>query len=116
MNRQEILEAAAKCVNGDRDEQYGNPENSFSRIARLWNAYLFSRKETYEKVHYDPVTQGPITAQDVAQMMILFKIARIKREKYHVDNWIDISGYAACGGEIEEMLREERDARLRDCD
>jgi hypothetical protein len=40
MKRTEILEAAARCVCGDREQDYGSPEDSFSTIAALWNAYL----------------------------------------------------------------------------
>ena len=29
MTRKEILDAALQCVNGDRDHQYGKPEDSF---------------------------------------------------------------------------------------
>lgn len=86
--RREILEAAARCVCGDRDEQYGKPENNFLRIARLWEAYL----------------QHPVGAVDVANMMILFKVARVKGGNLigsdTCDSWVDIAGYAACGGEI----------------
>ena len=35
-------------------------------------------------------------------MLILLKVARIKSGKKKNDNWIDIAGYAACGGEIED--------------
>jgi hypothetical protein len=37
---------------------------------------------------------------DVAVMLALLKVARIKQNPNHTDNWIDIAGYAACGGEI----------------
>lgn len=56
MNRSEILESARRCVAGDREEDYGNPENNFARIA-----------------------SGHAKS----------------------DNWVDLAGYAACGGEIE---------------
>ena len=42
------------------------------------------------------------TASDVANMMILLKIARGAIGKPKADNWIDIAGYAACGGELQE--------------
>lgn len=97
MNRQEILDAAAKCVNGDRDEQYGKPEDSFKRIAKLWSVYLRTYLESY-----DPHTHGDlIRERDVAAMMALVKIARISSGRRHPDNWVDLAGYAACGGEIE---------------
>lgn len=40
MTREEVLQAAAKCVNGNRQEDYGSPENNFGLVAAFWNAYL----------------------------------------------------------------------------
>lgn len=88
MKRKEILEAAEKCVCVEREGQYGKPENSFQRIANLWNAYLGDMAV-------------PIKPRDVAAMMALLKIARISRGLKD-DNWIDLAGYAACGGEIDD--------------
>lgn len=34
-------------------------------------------------------------------MMCLFKIARIATGHGKADNWVDLAGYAACGGELE---------------
>ena len=84
MKRSELLGAAEYAVNGSRDEQYGTPEDNFLTIARFWSAYL----------------QKDVSEIDVANMMILMKLARIKRNPAHVDSWVDIAGYAACGGEI----------------
>lgn len=89
MIRQDILDAAAKCVNGDRDRQYGSPEDSFQLVASFWNAYLGI-----------PNGEG-IKPRDVAAMMALLKIARISGPACNSDNWIDLAGYAACGGEVE---------------
>ena len=36
----------------------------------------------------------------MAIMMALLKIARISKNPQHMDNWVDLAGYAACGGEI----------------
>lgn len=41
-----------------------------------------------------------ITAEDVAVMMALLKIARIGTGTATDDSWVDLAGYAACGGEI----------------
>ena len=84
--RKTILEAAETCVCQDRQDTHGRPEDSFSEIADLWTAYLGTGQEI------DPV--------DVAQMMILLKIARAKGNPKHQDNWVDMAGYAACAGEI----------------
>lgn len=42
-----------------------------------------------------------ILPTDVAAMMGLFKIARIATGHRKADNWVDLAGYAACGGELE---------------
>ena len=85
MKRTEILEAAKRCVCGDREQDYGSPESNFKRIANLWSAYL----------------KHSIRPKDVAAMLALLKIARIASGHAKEDNWVDLAGYAACGGEIE---------------
>ncbi len=87
MTRKEILDAAAKCVCGDREQDYGSPENNFRRIAELWSTYLNAA-----------YTLRPA---DVAAMLALLKIARISSGHDKDDNWIDLAGYAACGGEVQ---------------
>lgn len=88
--RKNILESAMKCVNGDRDEQYGKPEDSFLIISKFWTAYLNRPGVIIEK-------------KDVAAMLGLMKIARISTGAQKTDNWIDLAGYAACGGECESQ-------------
>ena len=85
MQRSEILNKANQIVNGEREQAYGSPEDNFSVIATMWGAYL----ETH------------VTSADVAVMMILLKAARIASGTGSEDNWVDIAGYAACGGEIQ---------------
>lgn len=85
MRRKVLLEKAAAIVCGDRDEQYGGPEDTFGQIAMLWSDWL----------------EVPIGAEDVAVLMILMKTARVKTSRYKSsDSWVDIAGYAACGSEI----------------
>lgn len=85
ITRIEFLDLANECVCGDRNLQYGEPEDNFSDIAKLWSSYL-------------DIDIGP---EDVAIMMCLFKIARLKSSYYESkDSWVDLIGYAACGGEI----------------
>lgn len=90
MNRKEILEAAAKCVCGDREQDYGSPENNFQTIANLWIDYLTAKDDFLG-----------IEPKDVAAMLALLKIARIASGHAKEDNWVDLAGYAACGGEVE---------------
>lgn len=100
MKRDEILAAAQKCVSGDREQDYGSPENNFARIAMMWEAYLYNRAEPFG-------TGLKIEPQDVVAMLALLKIARIASGHAKEDNWIDLAGYAACGGEIESGRDEE---------
>lgn len=97
MKRKEVLEQALKCVCGDREQDYGSPENNFACIANLWSSYLANRIQT-------AVNAGKgwiITPADAAAMLALLKIARIASGHAKADNWIDLAGYAACGGELE---------------
>lgn len=82
--RTQILQSATAIVQGEREQSYGGPESSFTAIAELWTAYL----------------GRPVHAQDVALMMALMKIARLKTAQgVHWDSWVDLAGYAACGAE-----------------
>ena len=90
MNRPEILDTAKKCVCGQREQDYGNPENNFERIADLWNAYLGAKT---------------VDAVDVAMMLALLKVARIKTGRGTEDSFVDLAGYAACAGEIATQKR-----------
>ena len=83
MTRRECLETAEHMVNGDREHDYGTPEDNFKTIAGLWSAYI--GKE--------------ISSLDVAMLMALMKIARIKAGT-KPDSFVDLAGYAACGAEI----------------
>ena len=85
MKRADILATASEYVTTDRAATHGDAEDNFRRIAELWKAYL---------------GVDDITTIDVAVMLALLKVARIRSNPNHADNWIDIAGYAACGGEI----------------
>ena len=92
MTRTDILDAAKRIVTQDREDQYGKPENNFRLIGNLWATYL--RGCGVEIDFLEP--------HDVAVMMALLKIARIATGKENKpDNWIDLAGYASCGGELE---------------
>lgn len=84
MTREETLDMAKECVCGRRENEYGSPENNFKLIANLWTAY----KEI------------AFTANDVAIMMALLKIARIRTGTATEDSFVDLAGYAACAAEI----------------
>ena len=58
--RVEALREAAKIITGDRDAQYGGPEENFARIAKVWSMIL----------------GVSISTEDVAMMMVGLKVAR----------------------------------------
>lgn len=93
LTRADILHAAEKCVCGQRETDYGTPEDNFKTIAELWEAYL--NKACIRGVNVR------VEAKDVAVMMALLKIARIAAGGGKADSWIDLAGYAACGAECE---------------
>ena len=84
--RKRVLSEAEKCVCGQREQDYGTPEDSFQKIGTFWTAYLNCAVR--------------IDAEDVAAMMALLKIARISENPQHMDSWVDGCGYFSCGGEI----------------
>ena len=75
---------AKACVCGQRENEYGSPEDNFTAIAGFWSVY--------KGVEF--------TANDVAMMMALLKIARIRTGTATDDSYVDLAGYAACGAEI----------------
>ena len=100
MKRKEILAAAEHCVCDDREQSYGGPEDCFKMIADLWQPYLTAKC----------VSAGAgvaINPEDVAVLMALLKIARIASGNAKEDNWVDLAGYAACGGELETEANSE---------
>lgn len=86
MNREQVLKEALKIVTNDRQKNYGTPEDNFSIIANLWGSYLGCK----------------ISTTDVALLMVLLKIARARSNNGYVDNYVDIAGYAACAGELND--------------
>ena len=94
LTRADILHAAEKCVCGQRETDYGTPEDNFETIAELWETYL-------RRACVDEAGGVYIDANDVAMMMALLKITRITAGGGKADSWIDLAGYAACGAECE---------------
>lgn len=85
MKRSEILKTADGLINGERQDHYGPPEDSFKLIGNLWTVYL-----EHEVV---------ITPVDAANMMALMKIARLANGP-HLDSYVDACGYLALAGEM----------------
>lgn len=85
MTREECLTKATETVCGNREDQYGNPEDNFALIAELWTTYCRGYN---------------FNAHDVAMMMALLKIARIRNGNFKADSYVDLAGYASCACEL----------------
>lgn len=88
--REKLLKDTIETVCKDHADAYGNLEENFWTIARLWSIYLV---EVTGKEFF-------IDSRDVANMMVLLNVAR-NVTSGHRDNWVDIAGYAACGSEVD---------------
>lgn len=83
----DTLREADRIIHGERQDQYGSPEDSFALIAEYWTSYLCAK---FKKNQDDS-----IEAADVAVMMALFKLARMSGQQWHRDNAVDACGYLA---------------------
>ena len=80
-------------VTGDRNDTHGDAFNNHAEIAEFWNIFLDKKLQP----------MASITADDVALMMILIKISRNNQgKKVNIDNFVDMAGYAAIAGEIND--------------
>ncbi len=82
--RAAVLRTAEEYVTKDRAAEHGDMEDNFQCIADYWSTHL----------------GHDVTGSDVAVMMTLLKLARIKGNSANLDNWIDGCGYLACGAEF----------------
>lgn len=89
-----VLTEAENIVNGAREGQYGKAEDSFERIARLWNAYLTN-------AGIATPDRPALTPKDAANLMILLKLAR-EQHAHKRDNYVDIAGYAELANRVAE--------------
>ena len=84
MKAKDFLKQAEKTLNEDRHAQYGNFHYNLELTSALWEGYA----------------ETPVDAIDVALMMALFKINRIRANKQHIDSFIDAISYIAAAAEI----------------
>ncbi len=98
MNREDFVKALSAAVLTDRRVNYGPPERNFDAIASLWGAYRHHKQQAC--IAKDDDLGQYFDAEDVAIMMALVKVARLIQTPNHIDSWVDIAGYAACGAEI----------------
>lgn len=95
------MNAGKQLVDGDRQEQLGDPVPNMERFAGLIEAYL----------------GVPVTSHDAAMIELLLKVSRAKANPTLRDNYDDIEGYCEiarrCAGVTSTEAGEARQ-RLED--
>lgn len=81
-----IEQEAKRLVYGDRAKTYGHPRGDFDRVAKMWSAIL----------------DCEVTAEQVAIMMVAFKLARLTQTPGHHDSQVDTIGYMLCLSRLQE--------------
>jgi hypothetical protein len=90
MNTTEILDKAKKLVSEDRNQKHGDKVFNHENIARLWTAYLQNKFKL----------KVVVLPEDVANLMVLLKVARTQEGEHNEDDYVDAVGYSAIAGEI----------------
>ena len=94
--RGKMLKIAIETINGERQDIYGAPEDSFDTIANYWRIYLESIGASFDV--------SDLSGKDIPIMMALLKIARMSGQKYNQDNFVDAAGYL---GIADDMAAQE---------
>lgn len=100
--RVQFLKEGITLTEGDRDKQYGEPSVNFQNCAALFTAYLSGKARGRiiaptggAKLN----SQYELTAEDVAWLNVLQKMARTFSGQPKDDTYIDAAVYAAIAGE-----------------
>ena len=87
MKRVKYLEKTIDIIRGDRHKDNGDKTINHQNNADLWSTFLGHK----------------VTAQQAAICMLLVKVARLKHKRTE-DCYIDMAGYAAIAGEIQDTV------------
>ena len=92
-----ILQKAIGIVNVNTDK-HGDTEASFTMIAEMWSVYIKNVA----------IIRGwtEVSASDVAQMMVLLKIAR-SAYGHGKDNYVDAAGYTSLAGMLQTKVGKD---------
>lgn len=97
-----VLDKAKEIIYGDREEAYGNPRFNLDTIAQFWTVYLHRLFASWG------IEGAKLSGEDVAQLMILLKTARLIHNPTHVDSLVDQAGYAALQHRIADLPKDIR--------
>lgn len=81
-----IFKEAGALINGDRQKDYGKPQENFARIADRWEQHLGDEIEPWV----------------VCVLMCELKLARLANGVYHHDSVVDAISYLALAAELHE--------------
>lgn len=95
--RRELIDQVEQFICSDRQNHYGDAEDNFADIAAIANVVLKHK------------LQAPLNARDVAAFSACIKLARIRTSPDLIDHWLDLAGYAICGGGI-VVANEEKES------
>ena len=90
----------------DRQGQYGDASDTLQLIADYWNAFL----NEITGCHRNPgASRVELTPAEVAQMMVLFKVARAQRGRLAehgdpTDDMLDTIGYATLAADVRKKV------------
>lgn len=101
--RQEILTTAISHTVGDRDVEYGPPIHNLTDCAGLFSAYIIARFRG-QTVDENNII---LSAQDVAWLNVLQKMARTMSGNVKADTYEDSAAYSAIAGECAFMEIDE---------
>lgn len=86
MEIDDFLAQASYIIQADRQAQYGNIEESWERIGKMWGALL--------------ELDRPIDPSMVGIMLAAMKLSRLTNHMNHEDSYIDALAYIAGAGQI----------------
>ena len=92
----EIRDKVREIVSSDRAKQNGVMVENHVNISRLWTGYL--QNKTKLNINILP--------EDVANLMVLLKIARSQGGAFNIDDFVDMTGYSAIAGHITSKRHE----------
>lgn len=84
MNPADYCDKAASLIGGDRAADHGDFRECHAMIAEFWSVYL----------------GFPVSSHNVAQMMALLKLARMRTGRLKEDDDVDMIGYVALGAAL----------------
>lgn len=93
-----ILEEAQEIIYGDREKTYGDPARNIQAIADLWSSYMAATTSKRNGLVH-------VSKEDVCNMMILMKVARLINTPDHRDSLVDIAGYAALTARCQDFVK-----------